>query len=33
MSGLNILLKRMGYGDDQLHYEIFGPRIRFNEAS
>lgn len=33
MSGLSILLKRMGYGDDQLHYEIFGPRIRFSEAS
>jgi nitric oxide dioxygenase len=33
MSGLNILLKRMGYGDDQLHYEIFGPRIRFSEVS
>ncbi|WP_416139563.1 NO-inducible flavohemoprotein [Halomonas sp. HK25] len=33
MSGLNILLKRMGYGDDQLHYEIFGPRIRFSGAS
>ena len=32
MSALGILLRRLGYTDDQLHYEIFGPRVRFSET-
>ncbi len=32
MAALHILLSRLGYAEEQLHYEIFGPRIRFSET-
>lgn len=32
MSTLSILLRRLGYAEEQLHYEIFGPRVRFGET-
>jgi nitric oxide dioxygenase len=32
MAALHMLLSRMGYAENQLHYEIFGPRIRFSDS-
>jgi nitric oxide dioxygenase len=32
MAALHMLLSRLGYAEKQLHYEIFGPRIRFSET-
>ncbi len=32
MSALNMLLMRVGYSEAHLHYEIFGPRVRFGET-
>ncbi len=33
MAALHMLLSRVGYAENQLHYEIFGPRIRFSESN
>ena len=32
MFALSIPLRRLGNTEDQLHYDIFGPRVRFGET-